>query len=342
MVLTKKIELTTEAILKHVTEFDIIQAFWPAGKELKFDKGAIESPFRNDRTPSFLIGERDNHIIYKDLGAIDIKGDVWKFVEQMENCDFHTALRKIDKWFNLGYTTGNVIEGKPKEIAWQQPVQESRKPTLLQVTVRKFNNEELRYWSEYHQDISDLKRENIYAPAGIWRNRKKLDINQLTFCYFCEDIAKWKIYRPYAGKRAKDTPPNEWKWDNSIGSLQYVENIQSMVGDIGILGKSRKDRLVLMKALGISAICSVQAEDPSALTDETLYQIWSGCRRKYIVADSDQKGKEFSWHMDRNHGYKHCNVPDKFLEENINDFADYARVYGLDAVLKHFQKKKIV
>lgn len=343
MVLQKRQELSTDNILKHISAYDILQAFWPGGYELRLGKGAIKSPFRKDDTPSLVIGEaEDGMIVYKDMGSLLHRGDIWTFVQQIENCDFHTALKKIDKWFNLGYSTGSVIVGKSEVITWQQPIQEPRKPTLLQVSVRKFNKEELQYWNSYHQDITDLKRENIYAPSAIWRNRMKLDINQLTFCYYCEDIAKWKIYRPYAKKNTGKLPPNEWKWDNSIGNLQYVENLQAMVGDVGILGKSRKDRLCIRKATGIEAICSVQAEDPSALTDDTLYSIWANCKKRYIVADSDKKGKEFSWYMDRNHGYKHVNTPENLLDEGINDFADMARVYGIDSVTKHFRSKKVI
>jgi hypothetical protein len=60
MRLTKKATmLTKELILQHLTEEQIAHAFWPAGKELKMDKGAIESPFRSDKNPSMLIGMVD-------------------------------------------------------------------------------------------------------------------------------------------------------------------------------------------------------------------------------------------------------------------------------------------
>lgn len=155
------------------------------------------------------------------------------------------------------------------------------------------------------------------------------------------EIDKWKLYRPFAPKRTKDTPPDMWKWDNSLGTLQYVENLDRMNGTVGVMAKSRKDGMVLRKALGIESICNVQAEDISALNDEVLYQIWANCKLKVIAADSDEKGKRFSWAMCTDHGYIHCNTPDHLLPE-INDWADYGKEYGLKTVRKHWQQKGII
>lgn len=333
-------KLTKEKILELVSEIDLIMGFWPAGKELKFNR-TISSPFRTEDAPSFIIGNKYGPITYKDLGDYNFRGNVWQFIKQIEGLqNFNQVIAAVDQRFNLGYTT-QKIEGK-KVINWTVSKLEISVPPHIQVSTRKFNKQELQYWNSYHQDITDLQREHIYACKEIYRNRKKLSQTEMTFGYYCPDIDKWKLYRPLAPKKVKNSPPNAWKWDNSIGRLDYVEELDKMHGNIGILGKSRKDRMVIRKATGIKAICSVQAEDPAALTDEVLYQIWERCRTKVAVTDSDKKGKEFSWWLCNEHGYIHCNTPDELLEEGINDFADMSKCKGLDAVTRHFRLKGII
>ncbi len=328
-----------DKILKYVTEADIAIGFWPTGRELKFNT-AIKSPFRTDECPSFIIGNKYGGITYKDMGDYNFRGDIWKFVQQIEGLQtFRQVIDKIDQRFNLGYSNKKV-EGQ-KIITWEQPKLEIKPPPLIQVSVRKFNKTELTWWNLRSQDISDLKREEIYAPSTIYRNRKKIELMEHTYCYWCPDICKWKLYRPLAPKRVKNTPVWQWKWDNSIGTLTYVENLNKMKGAIGILNKARKDRMVIRKATGIDAICSVQAEDPSALTDETLYQIWTNCETKVVVSDSDKKGKVFSHWLTDEHGYIHCNTPDEYLPE-VNDFDGMAVKYGLDSVTKHFRSKGLI
>ncbi len=347
MVIVAKKELTKQEwceqekadILSKITEFDIVMGFWPGGKEFALNK-AISSPFRGDGCPSFIIGTKYGPITYKDMGDYNFRGDVWKFVEQIEGLQkFTQVLAKIRQRFNLS-CLDEVVE-KSKIITWEQPKLVVKPPPLFQVSVRKFNRTELAWWNLYHQDISDLKREQIYAPAEIWRNRQKLQQADMTFCYFVEELGKWKIYRPLAPKRTKNTPIWNWKWDSSL-PFNYVESLEKMKGPVGICGKSRKDRMVLRKTTGIDAICSVQAEDPSAITDEALYHIWSNCRHRYIIADADKKGKEFSWWMTTQHGYNHFNTPDNELDNNINDVADYARYYGIEALRSKLKEKMVI
>lgn len=350
MHLIRKRELTKEEwceqeksrILQYVSEEDIVMGFWPAGRELKFNR-AIISPFRGESAESFIIGNKYGCITYKDMGAYEYRGDCWKFVQQIQGLQkFSQVIAAIEKRFNI--RSNSQYEEVQKLITWEKPKLEIKPPPHIQVTTRKFNKEELRYWASYYQDIKDLQREEIYAPQTIYRDRQKIPNELMTFCYYCADIGKWKLYRPLAPKKVKNSPPWLWKWDNSIGSLQYIENLNTMQGPIGICTKSRKDRLLLRKATGIDAICSIQAEDPAAMTDEALYQIWSNVDYKVAIMDNDQKGRSMSyWLTDR--GYHHANVPYDCIDENgktLTDFADMAKYYGIDAVTNYLKSKWII
>lgn len=344
MVLNKRTELSKELILQHVSEYQILQEFWPAGRELKLNGRAIRSPFRTDDDPSLLISIDEMGMVrYKDLGDGNYKGgSVWQFLYHLEGWELKKALIMVDKRFNLGYTNGRTIEitGQRKEVP-KEVIYQQKEPTLIQVTTRSPTREELKYWNSYHQDISDLRREHIYCPKTIYRNKKRIDNTLMTFCYWFPSIEKWKLYRPLAPKRTEKTPPNMWKWDNNLGTLQYVENLNDMYGPLGILTKSRKDRLVLRKLTGIEAICNIQNEDPASLNDEVLYKIWQDVGYKVVFADNDKKGKELSWYL-TGRGYNHVNVPDILREEGITDVADWVRAYGMKTVRDYLKNKWII
>lgn len=339
-----KKEITVELIKKHLTEYDILCRYWPGNRTLILDR-PIESPFRVDRDPSFLIGVDDMGMVrYKDLGDSTYKGsNVFRFIQQLESYrSFHDVLISIDKTFNLGYSTGNPIKERISTTA-NIHNRIAKPPTFLQVTVRKFTAEELRWWNEWHIDLQDLKNEEIYAPKSIYRNRKLQPMELMTFCYYMPEIGRWKIYRPLAPKRTKDTPPHLWKWDNSIGRLDYIENLKSMTNaPVGIVNKARKDRIILRKATGINAICSIQAEDMSALSEQDLNWIDNNVKLKIAATDNDKKGKELSWNLTTERGYRHCNIPDRYLDIGATDWADYGKIEGLDAITTYWKNKGLI
>lgn len=332
--------LSKELILSKISTYDIYRFYQGPFKV----NNICVNKYRGEKNPSLIISSRVKPTLtHKDFGDARWKGDAFNFVEQIFNCDFHTALKIIDRDFGLGIQGG----GKVKQIiTWETPEIEVKKPPFFQVIYySKMSKEGLKYWARFEQGEDDLKRERIYQPKEIWRNRRKISMgNLLTFGYYYEDIDRWKIYRPFAPKREVKTPLNQWKWDSNV-PFDYVDNIKSINGDcsLAVLAKSKKDRMVQMKALQTDCIADVQAEDAGCLTFETLETLKSVPNR-YIVADNDKKGKEFSWWLTKQHGFKHVNVPDKYLhqEPKCTDFADLCYHYGIQAVTDYFKQKGII
>lgn len=336
--------LNKENILNRITEADIIMAFWPAGKPLKWNR-AISSPFRNDSNPSFVIGNKYGNIQYIDYGDYSFRGDVFKFVEQIEGIgDFNAVLQAIDSKFQLGLGSGNPIKGKSTVITWEPPKIELKPPPFIQVITRKFNKTELEWWAQYFIDIQDLKEEYIYAPREIYRNRRKLPNTELTFCYYYPELEKWKIYRPLCDGKGKKVPVHLRKWDTNVQPFDYVEHLNKIQNcDIAYLEKSRKDRIVLKKALELDCIAVTNAEDPSCISDEAIIHIKNNSRIQVACGDNDKKGKQWSWYLTKEHGYLHCNAPDHYLEKGITDFADMAKyTRSLETVRQHFASKNLL
>ena len=332
-----KTELTKETILDRITEYDVYRYYFG-----NFELNEVTTNhLRGEHAPSIIIGDKFGKLIHKDLGDFYWRGDCFNLVQQIHRCDYPTALRIVDKDFNLGINEGKDVQ-KSDVIRWMQPKETIIKPApFFQVVERRPNNDELRYWNEYFLDIEDVKKAEIYFPKSIYRNRQKLYLgNLLTFCYWYEELRVWKLYRPHAPKRMKDTPVNQWKWDTGKIPFDYCDNLKNIKScHYAFLTKSRKDRAFLIKTLGIDCVADVQAEDPSCINDVTIETFKKNSQVQVTVFDGDKNGKESSWWLTNNHGFKHCNVPDHLLSEGITDFADMGKKYGMESVISHFQNK---
>lgn len=345
----KKVLLTREEILKRISDYDIYKYYLS-------DFSVVGEPFRNtirgETTPSMKIDYYQDRFTHFDFGDSRFRGDAFNLVEQMLNCDYYTALKKIDKDFNLGISERRN-DKLPAVIQWEKPkIEETivKFPPKLNIITRgydKWTPEEYAYWGKMEQGESELKRENVFVPKNIFRNGRRIPLPKglLIYCYFYEEIGKWAIYRPQAPKRAKDTPFYLWKWDKNV-PFNYVEGLEEIKNSKGntFVVKSKKDKMVLQTALETDRFITVQAEDPSTLSEENLQIIKDNSDIRYIVSDNDKKGKEFSWWLTKEHGYKHVNPPDNYLHEVPikTDFADIAFYYNIQRVKDYFKYKNII
>jgi hypothetical protein len=338
----KSSTLEKDDILSKITTYDIYRFY-----QGPFNINEVCINYhRGETNPSLIISSRLSvNLKHKDFGDKNWSGDCFNFVQQIFSCDFPTALRIIDRDFGLGFTDGKVKKDR-KVITWEQPEIEEKRPPLFQVIYYStMPKKALDYWDKFGVGADMLKKENIYYPAEIWRNRKKIPMgNLLTFAYHYPDIDSWKIYRPFAPRRQDDTPINQWKWDSNV-PFDYIDNMKAITGECPAvyLAKSKKDRLVLQNALQTDCIADVQAEDAGCLSFDNLEK-FKQVDRRYIISDNDKKGKEFSWWLTKEHGFKHINVPDNYLIDlpKCTDFADLCYYHGMDIVTNHFKSKGII
>jgi hypothetical protein len=335
----KEARLTSEEILSMVSPYDIYRYYQGP---FKLNTVCINK-CRGEKDPSLIIGNKlTRELTHKDFGDYNWRGNCFNFVQQIYKCDFPTALRIISKDFGLVDSSISV----KSVITWEKPNVELKPPPLFHIIYySKMSKRGLDYWGKLEQGEDDLKRENIFQPKEIWRNRRRLPLGDLlTFVYYYQSIDKWKIYRPFAPKKIENTYLNHWKWDSNV-PFDYIDNISSINKDCSkvFLSKSKKDRMVLMKALQTNCIGDVQAEDPACLSEETL-NIFKSVDNRYCVMDNDKKGKEFSWWLTKEHQFKHINVPDKYLtvQPKCTDFADLCYNFGVKGVTNHFKQKNII
>ena len=227
-----------EAILSRISEYDIFRFYMPH-QDWKINR-VTYSPFRHENNPSFMIGNKMGYLMFIDYADTSKRGDCFNFVQMLHNLPtVSDTLKMIDRDFGLGFSTGTMTGEYKKIIAdYKQPDIEKRY-SLIQVKVRKFTNRELEYWAEYHQDLQDLRDNNIYSIKELYFNKQRFPLkdDELRFGYLYEG-QYWKIYRPYADKKHKWMPNNV-----PITAMDGKENIKDC--SVAFINKSKKDFMVM-------------------------------------------------------------------------------------------------
>lgn len=328
----KKVDLTMDSILNKLSEYDIFRYYMPT-KDWDLNEVTF-SPFREEKHPSFIIGNKKGYISFIDFANTEYRGDCFNFVKMLYKLStLDDVLRTIDRDFKLGIVSG-VNSGEYKEITgkYKQP-EITKRNTIIQAITRKFTQEELSYWNEYHQDITDLRVNNIYSIKKLFLNKKifHLKDTELRFGYFYD--GHWKIYRPFAGKKDKWFPNN-----TPITALDGKDNIKSC--KTAFINKSKKDKMVVEKVFPCSI--AVQNEGIACFSPENIEYIKQNSESQILSFDSDVTGVQNSQQITQLFGFGYCNVPRKYLQEGIKDWADLAKKHGLKAVEDVLKEKNII
>ena len=324
---------TPKDILAKISEYDVFMYYMPE-KSWQLNR-ATYSPFRTESNPSFMIYEKDGLMLFLDFSDSSYRGDCFQFVQMMFNLSYNEALLKIDRDFNIGIS-GNKNDHLPdyKQIVsrYEQPEILEKRYAHIQVITRKFTLEELEYWNGYHQDISDLRENNVYAVKHLYMNRQKLTVKktELIFGYFYD--GHWKIYRPFAQKHSKWVPNNV-----PITLMDGKENLKN--DQLAFINKSKKDYMVIKKLYPYT--CAVQNEGWACFSDENVEFLRNNSSKQILSFDSDEAGVKNSKLVTDMFGFSYCNVPRYYLQEGIKDWADLGKKYGLQ-IIEHYLKQQFI
>jgi len=327
----KKTALTPEAILEKISDYDIFRFYMPT-KDWKLNC-VTYSPFRNENNPSFIIGNKRGFISFIDFADTSLRGDCFTFVKLLYGFQkLDDALKLIDRDFGLGFVGKPTGEYKKIVAEYKQPNVDKR-TALIQVVTRKFTSEELAYWNQYHQGIDDLRANNVYSIKKLYLNKQLFHINEteMRFGYFYD--GHWKIYRPFADKKNKWMPNNV-----PITAMDGKEHIANC--SIAFINKSKKDYMVMRKVFTCS--CAVQNEGIGCFSPENVEYLKANSDVQILSFDSDVTGVQNSQQITKLFDFEYCNVPRKYLKEGIKDWADLARVHGLETIENYLQQKQLL
>ena len=329
----RKTKLSIEAILSRISEYDIFRFYMP-NQDWKINR-VTYSPFRHENNPSFMIGNKMGYLLFIDYADTSKRGDCFNFVQMVHNLpNMSETLRKIDKDFGLGLSTGVMTEDYKRIISeYKQPHLEKRY-SLIQVKVRKFTKSELDYWAEYHQDLQDLRDNNVYSIKELYLNKQRFPLgeNELRFGYLYEG-QYWKIYRPYADKKHKWMPNNV-----PITAMDGKLDITNC--DVAIINKSKKDYMVMKKIF--PCCCAVQNEGLGCFSHENVEYLKANSDRQILSFDADDVGVQNSKQITEMFDFEYTNVPRQYLAEGIKDWADLAKAHGLQAIKDYLKSKNLL
>jgi len=330
-----KTDVNIKSILLKISEYDVFKFYMP-NNDWSIGVPTL-SPFRNERSPSFVISNKEGDSLnYIDFGDTSKRGDCFQFVKDLFNITvFIDVLIKIDNDFNLGIGSGkNNVEYKEIIKDWVQPKAIIKDYSFIQVKTRKFTHEELAYWNGYYQDIDDLKENNIFSISELYLNKKKfvLNDNDLKFGYLYD--GHWKIYRPFAKEKRYKWVPNNVPITAMDGKLDITNC------DTAFINKSKKDYMVMKKIYPNS--CAVQNEGMGCFSEENVTFLRENSKKQILSFDSDETGVANSRKITDKYGFDYCNVPKMYLKEGINDWADLAKNHGLKVIEEYLINKNIL
>ena len=328
----KRAKLTIESILQRISEYDIFR-FYMSQKHWKLNH-VTYSPFRQENNPSFLIGNKHGNITFIDFADTEKRGDCFTFVKLLHNLSsIDQVLKLIDRDFGLGIANGAPTDEYKKITAEYKQPTEIKRYSLIQVVTRKFTQEELEYWNQYHQDVQDLKNNNIYSIKKVYFNKQLFPIKEtdLRFGYFYD--GNWKIYRPFGDKKNKWMPNNV-----PITTMEGKENIINC--KIAFINKSKKDYMVMKKVFPCS--CAVQNEGMACFSSENVEYLKANSDVQILSFDSDVTGVKNSQQITKLFNFEYTNVPRKYLSEGIKDWALLGAKYGLKTIENILKDKGLI
>ncbi len=327
----KKADLDINTILDKVSEFSIYSYYMP-NKDWKLNE-ITHSPFSKDKNPSFIIGTKLGHITHIAFNDTDKRGDCFEFVKQLFSLStLNDVLERIDQDMGLGIK--GVKKDYEKIVATYDQPEVTKRNSFIQVSTRAFTKDELAYWNLYHQDITDLRDNNIYSIKALYFNRSKFPLKdgELRFGYYYPEGGFWKIYFPYNERKRK------WFGNVPLQTSWGTENLRKDKNSL--ICKSKKDYMVSKKVHPY--VCGIQNESLAAFSMEFIEEVKEKSDEVFYGGDSDKPGKEASFAITKAFSLKHINPPDPLLQECCKDFADMGRFKGLKELENHFLKKKLI
>jgi hypothetical protein len=329
----KKTKLSIEAVLSKISEYDIFRFYMP-DHDWKLNR-VTYSPFRKENNPSFVIGNKLGYISFIDFADTSLRGDCFNFVQKLFMLpNMIDVLKLIDKDFGLGISSGTSTEEYKKIVSEYKQPQIEKRYSIIQVSTRKFTNKELEYWNQYHIDLQDLRDNNVYAVKNVFLNKSKFALKdeEMTFGYLYEG-QYWKVYRPFEDKKHKWIPNNV-----PITVMDGKEDIVNC--SVAFINKSKKDYMVMKKIFPCS--CAVQNEGIGCFSEDNVEYLKANSDSQILSFDSDVTGVANSQQITKLFDFGYANVPRKYLAEGIKDWADLAKVHGLETIQKYLINKNIL
>ena len=280
-------------------------------------EGNTNSPFREDKIPSFSVRWSKGKWRFKDFGNSDVKGDVVDFIMLLHNLTFDQAVSRVVEDFG----TNSLFGREGSHVVRKSKVQKGNSVVELDVKSKLWATNDLNWWKEFGITIDTLNKYNVKPCSHIFINKHPILCKEPTYVFRenKDGVESIKIYQPLA-KSFKWL--NNHKWEVVQGWTQLPEK-----GELLIVTKGLKDVLTLHE-LGYSSVAP--QSETSFLKAHILKQLLKRFDKIIILYDNDVPGlaqaKKYS---------EQYSLPYMYLPlEGPKDISDYYKANGKEETIK--------
>ncbi len=325
--------LTKENIHKHLDTYQLFKAYC---KNFGSIDEMFKSEFRRDVEPSCHIIVWDGDLLYKDFGERGYR--VFDYIARKFNTDLIGALKIINKDFNLGLGRSDdfIRTGTSTEIIIPEKSsfninQFEQRPTIIEVTPRRWTQADRKYLAQYDIPPLLLKYHKIYSIENYRIDSKRQDNisyrvapDQIAFTmeyYWVDGVFRRKLYFPQAKGKGRFVS----NVDNTI--VQGWTLLPKNGSEILFVTKSYKD-ILIFNLLGYWAIAP--NSEHSSIPDKVMEKLKLRFRNIYVWFDNDESGKAGAESFGKRFDLPFTFNPD----EEPKDPSDFVKKY----TLKDFDK----
>ena len=284
----------------------------------------ISNPFltESQKSPSFnLYASTNGAYKYKDFATND-NGDIFDFVQKLNNCAFVEALEIINHDFNLGLSSKQSTSKFEIDLYPEMPIWA------------------LNYWKQFKVGEKSLQNLNVYCVKSLAIKSGKVftTLSSEKNPVFAYQVTSdcFKIYQPLSTK-------HKFSW-LGVKPSEYVFGLAQLPSDGSTLYITAGEK---------DALCVIAQNAPAiAFNSETYIPSESlmthlNLRFKNIIVlyDLDKTGMEQSEKLCKQYGIKRALLPKKLSELGGKDIADFTKagftIIDPEIVIESFEKKTV-
>lgn len=295
-----------EDVLGRVSEVDILSHYC----NITEIPCVINSPLREDKSPSFGLHTSDGRKIHWVDYATNDRGGTFDLLMKMWNCSYTECLNKV---YNE-MIKQSVVPTKTT-FCTINITHKYNTNVKLQCKVREWKDYDISYWESYGITLPWLKWAEVYPISHkiVIKNGVRHLFGAAKYAYAFvehkENHTTIKIYQPFM---------KEYKWANGHnGSVVSLWSKIPETGDRVIICSSLKDALCISCQLHIPTL-AVQGEGYDMSTS-AIENLKSRYKRIYVSFDTDTPGILNTKRLAERTGFIPI-IPDL---GNSKDFSDY-------------------
>lgn len=268
----------------------------------------INSPFREDRNPSFaLFYDSYGKIRYKDFSSGET-GNVFDMLMKAWGMSYVEVMRTLAEDDDV---TAMISQGCVKR-------QTKHSDTVVEVKVRRWLKHDIEYWMSYGISREFLNFAEVYPISHIFfiKDGKTdvIDADKHAYVYIerRNGVIYKKIYQPLCKNK-------RYKWFSKMnrGIISLWDKIPEN-GDLLVICSSLKDALCLWENTGYPCI-ALQGEGYSINAD-VVDTLKSRFKDVFVCFDNDKAGTLDGKKLSESTGFKNLVLPSFEWGKDISDY----------------------